>query len=517
MNQIKTNSYSLSDSQILSDNGIGKLKTRKEILANKKVDVKQVTYTPREINTNDAQSIDDKEIIYSAYFTRNSGLPQVEEKPEEIERLMQCANRNCRTISNQEIKYYVSKDVKQKRFWLGRNTHFIGPFRSLKMECHNQCVENDNTTSTAIMNNMIEVIPPRCPNCKGLKFVDESERYQSEALNEAKFYVSGAVEDIALHGGSDCNETDELFAIGEKADEFTCHDPSAGDPYQGRNFRGRADHLHCIPSTNDIDEDVLKVLGSQNNLDGRSHLNERKTDDFNANIGTPAIQDPTKVALYSYAKIYMSTNPELSELYESTMKRLDESVDGIKYMLSMNKNKAIHLAIVKLGEHEKHKPTKLQRNVLKQYRMTSWKEVDGEWHKVKKDITLHPSLSYYELSRYLKTLNWLSSNGDINGKDYDEYQSTMRLISSGAHSKQKAVNEEKVIAGKTWESKTFPMFVQGDFEEMTATTKPVELEEIIEELSNPAQSRTSIYGKDLELLVAMGMPMWENGDKKNKK
>lgn len=516
MNQLKTNSYNSSDDQILSDNGIGELKTRKEILANKKVIKEKTTYTTREINLNDPQSINDKPTVYSSHFTRNSGLPEVEKPDEEPQRLMQCANRDCRAISNQEIKYYVSKDVKALRFWLGRNTHFIGPFRSLKMMCHNPCVENDNSTSTAIMNNMIGVIPPRCPNCNGLKFVDESERYQSEALNEAKFYVSGAVEDIALHGGSDCNETDELFAIGEKADEFTCHDPPTGDPYQGRNFRGRADHLHCIPSINDIDEDVLKVLGSQNNLDGRSHINARKTDKINANIGTPAIQDPTKVALYSYAKIYMSTNPKLNKLYESTMKRLDESVDGIKYKLSMNENKAIHLAIVKLGEHVKHKPTKLQRNVLKQYRMTSWKYIDDEWQKVKKDITLHPSLSYYELSRYLKTLNWLSSNGDINGKDCDEYQRTMRLISSGAPSKQKEVDEEKVVAGKTWESKTFPMFVDGDVEEMTATTRPLELEEIIEELSNPAQGRVSVYGKDLELLVAMGMPMWEDGNKNKK-
>jgi hypothetical protein len=428
-------------------------------------------------------------------------LPEVEKPDEEPQRLMQCANRNCRVISNQEIKYYVSKDVQAIRQCQHYLTDGALP----------QCVENDNSTSTAIMNNMIGVIPPRCPNCNGLKFVDESERYQTEALNEAKFYVSGAVEDIALHGGSDCNETDELFAVGEKAEEFTCHDPSTGDPFQGRNFRGRADHLHCIPSTNDIDEDVLKVLGSQNNLDGRSHLNSRKTDDFNANTGTPTIQDPTKVALYSYAKIHMSTNPELDEHYESTIKRLNESVDGIEYKLSMNKNKAIHLAIVKLGEHVKYKPTKLQRNVLKQYRTTSWKEVDGKWQKVKKDIKLHPSLSYYELSRYLKTLNWLSSNGDINGKDYDEYQSTMRLISSGAHSKQQEIKEEKVVAGKTWESKTFPMFVEGDFEEMTATTRPIELEEIVEELSNPAQGRVSVYGKDLELLVAMGMPMYENG------
>ena len=60
------------------------------------------------------------------------------------------------------------------------------------------------------------------------------------------------------------------------------------------------------------------------------------------------------------------------------------------------------------------------------------------------------------------------------------------------------------------------MFVEGDFEEMTATTKPLELEEIMEELSNPAQGRVSVYGKDLELLVAMGMPMYENGSKNKK-
>ena len=516
MNQLKKYSYNnLSQNQILSDNGTDELKTRKEILANKKVNVKQVTYTTKEININDPQSINDKEIVYSKYFTRNSGLPQVEEKPdEEPQRLMQCANRECRTISNQEIKYYVSKDVKAIRFWLGMNTHFIGPFKPLEMECH----ENDNSTSTAIMNNMIGVIPPRCPSCNGLKFIDESDHYQNEALNEAKFYVSGAAEDVALHGASDCNETDELIGVGVKADEFTCHDPSAGDPFQGRNFRGRADHLHHMLGTNDIGEDVLNILGSQNDLDGKSHINKRKTDDFDSDIGTPIIQDPTKVAMYVFAKIHMSINPEHAKLYKSTMKRIDESVDGIKYTLSMNKNKSIRLEIFGSGEHEKYKPTPLQKNVLKQHRMTTWKEVDGKLQKVKKDIKLHPSLSYWELGNYLKTLNWLSSNGDTTGKDYEEYQQTMRMIDSGIHCKPRKIKDEKVIAGKIYESKTFPMFVDGDFEEITAPTRPIELEEIIEELSNPARKRESIYGKGLEVLVSCGMPMFEIKTKnKNKK